>query len=99
MKKTVKLIKKIKFSHTADYTYPGLVQWYHAMFERLGWMILAKDHGFKDKIAAYKKSIHRLKEGLEKKIRDVENNDKRQDLEIMLRNVVLLMKHADKDFA
>lgn len=99
MKKTAKLIKKIKFSHNPDYTYPGLVQWYHAMFERLGWMILAKDHGFNDKIAMYKKSVHRLKEGLEKKLRDIENNDKRQDLEIMLRNLEVLIKHANKDFA
>lgn len=99
MKKTVKLIKKIKFAHTADYTYPGLVQWYHSVFQNLGWMLLAKDHGFNDKIVAYKKSIQRLKEGLEKKLKDVENNDKGQDLEIMLRNVMILMKHAHKDFA
>jgi len=68
------------------------------MFQNLGWMILAKDHGFNDKIAEYKKSIQRLKEGLEKKLKEVENNDKRQDLEIMLRNVGILMKHAHKDF-
>ncbi len=98
MKKTAKLIKKIKITHNTDYTYPGLVQWYHSMFQNLGWMILAKDHGFNDKIAEYKKSIQRLKEGLEKKLKEVENNDKRQDLEIMLRNVGILMKHAHKDF-
>ena len=99
MKKTVKLIKKIKFVHNTDYTYPGLVHWYHSMFETLGWMILAKDHGFEDKIATYKKSIQRLKEGIEKKLREIENNDKRQDLEIMLRNVELLINHTHKDFA
>ena len=98
MKKTVKIIKKIKFPHKDDYTYPGLVHWYQMMFERLGWMILAKDHGFNDKIVVYKKSIQRLKEGIEKKLKEVENNDKGQDLEIMLRNVIILMKHVKKHF-
>jgi len=98
MKKTAKLIKKIKFIHNTDYTFPGLVHWYHSMFEKLGWMILAKDHGFDDKIVMYKKTVQRLKDGIVKKLKEVENNDKRQDLEIMLRNVDLLMKHVNKDF-
>jgi hypothetical protein len=98
MKKTAKLVKKMKFSHTVDYTYPGLVKWYHTVFEKLGWMLLAKDHGFDDKIAVYKKSIQRLKEGILKKHKEMEDPDKRRDLEIMLRNVEILIKHANHDF-
>ena len=98
MKKTVKLVKKVKFSHTVEYTYPGLVKWYHSMFQKLGWMILAKEYGMNDKIATYKKSLQRLKEGIINKNRDMENNDKHKDLEIMLRNVKLLIEHANKDF-
>ena len=98
MKKTAKLVKKMKFSHIVDYTYPGLVKWYHTVFEKLGWMLLAKDHGFDDKIAVYKKSIQRLKEGILKKHKEMEDPDKRRDLEIMLRNVEILIKHANHDF-
>ena len=98
MKKTVKLVKKIKFAPAIDYTYPGLVKWYHAMFEKLGWMILAKEYGMDDKISSYKNSLQRLKDGLLKKGKDMENHDKSKDIEIMLRNVNLLIKHANKDF-
>ena len=98
MKKTAKLVKKMKFSHIVEYTYPGLVKWYHTVFEKLGWMLLAKDHGFDDKIAVYKKSIQRLKEGILKKHKEMEDPDKRRDLEIMLRNVEILIKHANHDF-
>jgi hypothetical protein len=99
MKKTVKLVKKMKFSHNAEYTYPGLVRWYHTMFEKLGWMLLAKEHNFDDKIVAYKNSIRHLKEGIIKKHKEMEDHDKRRDLEIMLHNVEILIKHADHDFA
>ena len=98
MKKTVKLVKKIKFDHTIDYTYPGLVKWYHAMFEKLGWIILAKEHGMTDKVATYKNSLQRLKLGIMKKHKDMENHDKTRDLDIMLKNVNILIQHANKDF-
>ena len=98
MKKTAKLVKKMKFSPTVDYTYPGLVKWYHAMFEKLGWMILAKEYGMTDKITTYKNSLQRLKEGILKKNKGMENHDKTKDLEIMLKNVNMLIKHANKDF-
>ena len=98
MKKTLKLVKKIKFAPVVDYTYPGLVKWYHAMFEKLGWMILAKEYGMDDKITTYKNSLQRLKEGLMKKGKDMENHDKSRDLDIMLKNVNILIQHANKDF-
>ena len=98
MKKTLKLVKKMKFEHTIEYTYPGIVKWYHAMFEKLGWMILAKEYGMDDKIVSYKKSIQRLKDGIITKQKDMEDHDKLKDLEIMLKNVNILMKHANKDF-
>ena len=98
MKKTAKLVKKMKFAHTIDYTYPGLVKWYHAMFEKLGWMILAKEYGMTDKISTYNNSLQRLKDGLLKKSKGMENHDKTRDIEIMLKNVNILIQHANKDF-
>ena len=94
----MKKMNKIKFSHKVDYTYHGLIKWYHAMFEKLGWMILAKQHGMKEKIVAYKSSIENLKNGLERTISQVESHDKKRELQIMIQNVEVLMKHANKDF-
>ena len=69
-----------------------------AMFEKLGWMILAKEYGMKDKIATYKNTLRRLKEAILKKHKDMSDSDNAKDLEIMLQNVTILIKHANKDF-
>ena len=37
-----------------DATYHGIHKWYTAMFEKLGWMILAKDKGLNENIEHYK---------------------------------------------
>ena len=95
--KTAKLVKKMKFA-PIEHTYPCIVKWYQAMFEKLGWMILAKEYGMKDKIATYKNSLQRLKEAILKKHEDMSDSDNVKDLEIMLKNVNMLIKHANKDF-
>ena len=79
-------------------TMHGLHEWYVAMFEKLGWMILAKHKKYNDKITAYKNGIRRLKSELEDKIESVELHDKKVDLKIMHYNVCLLMEHVNKDF-
>jgi hypothetical protein len=82
-----------------DMTIHALNKWYEAMFEKLGWMILAKDKGYNDKIRTYITSVHRLRDSLEHKVRHVKESDRADDLRIMHQNVLLLINHVEKDFA
>jgi len=79
-------------------TIHGFQKWYTAMFEKLGWMVLAKSKGdMNDRIISYKRSLQRLENKLECKINAVKDNDRKMDLEIMLQNTKVLLAHAYKD--
>jgi hypothetical protein len=85
---------KCKYPSTMFY----LNKWYMDMFEQLGWMVLAKKKGMNDKIKEYKLSLGRLKSHLECKIDEVQEVDRKVDLNILLENVKILIAHVDKDF-
>jgi len=80
-------------------TFHGLHEWQDEMFEKLGWMVLAKSKGYmNDKVKSYINSVHRLKKAIEQKMHSVHDADKKEDLEIMHHNVSVLCEHVDKDF-
>jgi hypothetical protein len=80
-------------------TSSGLHEWYRHMFEKLGWMVLAKSYGDMNyKIDAYKESVLRLRTKIQCKIEHMRDYDRRSDLYIMLRNVNILIDHVEKDF-
>lgn len=92
-----KRVKTQKCRYSA--TMIGLNGWHKAMFEQLGWMVLAKEkYGLSDKIATYKNSVNRLKEAIECKMTQVHEQDRKDDLQILLDNVIILKAHIDKDF-
>ena len=80
-----------------DATFHGLNHWYVHMFEKLGWMILAKDRGMTDKTTTYLHSLKRLKMALEQKMKKTRDPDHKEDLKIMHHNVCILCEHAEKD--
>lgn len=92
----VKLNKTKKCKNQA--TMQGLTRWYVSMFEKLGWMILAKKLGDMDhKIMAYKISLDKLEEKLECKINTIKEMDHKDDLYIMLKNIRILKEHTLMD--
>jgi hypothetical protein len=99
-------LMKIKFDHNSNKKYSGnngekvtncaLQHWMVKKFEYLGWMCLAQKHGNTIKLRAYMDSITRLIASIEKKIGEVEEKDKKDDLEITLEHSKLLKYFAGK---
>jgi hypothetical protein len=65
-KKTIKS-KTINIIDCPEMTFKGIHKWHASMFEKLGWMILAKEKGMTYKIAPYKMSLQKLKCSILKK--------------------------------
>ena len=81
-----------------DVTLKGINKWFKSVFEKLGYMIIAKSKGMSDKIQVYINSVHRLKEAIEDKKTKVYDADKVEDLRIMSSHLDILLKHIHKDF-
>jgi hypothetical protein len=81
-----------------DSTCAGLEKWYTTEFEKLGWMVLAKERGMNEKCMMYKYSLDNLCKSLQHKMDFHVCKDERDDLMIMLQNVEVLQKHVEKDF-
>jgi hypothetical protein len=79
-----------------DSTFYCLHKWETKMFEKLGWMVLSKNEGNSLKIKAYMDTIHRLKGMLTKKMNQVEENDRKDDLKILYDDICILCRAASK---
>ena len=80
--------------HSYDCTFYGLHKWHKAMFEKLGWMIMAKEHNSGLKIKAYMESIKHFLLCVEKKLANTRDEDRKDDLVILMKNILCLQKCA-----
>ena len=78
-------------------TVHGVHHWYKHLFEHLGWMILAKEHGYHDKLFAYKNSVKRIIEAIDHRMPQLSDKDTKKDFEIMKDDLLVLKKHIEKD--
>ena len=95
--RTQKMHSTASHYECCDATFHGIQAWYVDMFEKLGWMILAKHRGMTDKTETYKHGLRRLLMAVEKKMRDTKDFDRKQDLKIIHENTMILCEHAEKD--
>jgi hypothetical protein len=77
-------------------TQSGLDKWHDAMFEKLGWMVLAKEKGLDYKVDAYKKSLERLILMTKHVSSEYESHNRKHDLNVTLLNVMCLKSFVDK---
>lgn len=98
--RTRKLRSSIDFHEDVccEYTFHSMQNWYIHLFEKLGWMILAKTRGMNDKISLYKTSLNRFKDAVDHKLKHTKDNDRRHDLKVMHHNICILIEHVNQDF-
>lgn len=77
-------------------TYHGLHKWYQAKFEKLGWMVLAKAKGHHEKVAEYKRGIHRLLASIEHVMGEYQDPDRKHDLNVLHMNTMALKEFVAK---
>jgi hypothetical protein len=80
--------------HVHDCTFLGLHKWHNHLFEKLGWMAMAKHHHNGLKVKAYKESIHHLEQCLHDKLNNTECHDRKNDLKVLLVNTDCLQHCA-----
>lgn len=70
---------------------------YCSLFEKLGCVILMMVKGNNEKPKHYLKRINFLIKSIKQKMRNVMNDDRQHDLDIMLRNLDILSEHVQQD--
>ena len=81
-----------------DVTYNGLHCWSKSLFEKLGYMVMAHYHGHNEDTKCYIKNIKSLEKAILEKHKNTVCEDKKNDLMVLHRNVMILLHHAEKDF-
>jgi hypothetical protein len=99
-KNDIKNIKNNNLKDLPEYdvTMFGIHKWYSTMFEKLGWMIIAHSHKDTDRIRFYYIGLFKLYKTLQMKSKTYNDEDRRKDAEIMMKNIAVLISHVKNDF-
>ncbi len=78
---------------SSSYTFCGLESWYKHEFEHFGWMVLAHQNPEqKQKVQMYHDSIVHLMNAIQEKINLLKNEDNKNDLTIMWKELSILLQ-------
>jgi hypothetical protein len=89
---------KLSFLPEISATFNGLHRWHKDMFEKLGWMVLAKAKGMDYKITVYKKCINNLINSIKHVSAEYKDPDRKHDLNVLLMQVECLKDTVSKMF-
>lgn len=78
-----------------QHTFHSLHEWTKVMFEKLGWMVLSTHDQNIDRVTNYLKSINKLIESIENKIKITYEQDNITDLKILKEQVIYLQHFAN----
>lgn len=82
-----------------DISYPGIINWNTHLMEKLGYMVLAYNHGHVDATESYKNCIKNLIEAIgENMLVDGTSDDRMDDYSKMTRNLEILQQFCYKNF-
>ena len=72
--------------------------WFRAMYEKLGWMVLAKAKGLNSKVAEYKKNVAHLVSSIEHVKSEYTDMNRIHDLNVLHMEANVLLKYVNKHF-
>lgn len=91
-------IKHKKVSRIPEFggTLTGIEYWQHKMFQKFGFMLLAKERGDASMIAEYKKNLLRLRKTIEQVSAEYEQKNTKHDLKLMKLKLDVLIDFTNK---
>jgi hypothetical protein len=91
-------IKHKKASRIPEFggTLTGIEYWQHKMFQKFGFMLLAKERGDASMIAEYKKNLLRLRKTIEHVSAEYEQKNTKHDLKLMKLKLDVLIDFTNK---
>lgn len=79
-------------------TLGGLERWHDSLFEKVGYMVLAKAKGRTQKIISFKASIDYFLKSVDHVMSEYENHNKKHDLNVLKMNMLELKEFVKKNF-
>lgn len=74
----------------------GVNRWFRAMYEKLGWMVLAKAKGLTHKVVEYKRNLARLVRMIEQLMSEYMNMNRIHDLKVLHIEARTLLAYVNK---